>query len=53
MARGRDRTHDDDEEKEDKDAGVSDEALEDVLDDEDEEDDFGFGMESDDDKGWE
>lgn len=52
MARGQDRKHDDEEEKEDKDAGVSDDALEEVMDDEDE-DDFGFTGESDDDKGWE
>lgn len=51
MAKGNDRRHgDDDEEKEDKDAGVSDEALE--LLDEDEEDDLGL-VDSEDDKGWE
>jgi hypothetical protein len=41
----------DDEEIEDKDAPVSDEALE--LLDEDEEDELDLGPDSDDDKGWE
>jgi len=45
------RRDDEEEEKEDKDVGVSDDALD--LIDEDEEDDFGLGEESDDDKGWE
>jgi hypothetical protein len=51
MARGHDRRHDDEEEKEDKDAGVSDDALD--LIDEDEEDDFAMTEEPEDDKGWE
>ena len=51
MARGQDRRDSEEEEKEDKDAGVSDDALD--LIDEDEEDDFGMTDESDDDKGWE
>ena len=51
MAREQGRRGDDEEEKEDADAGVSDDAL-DLL-DEDEEEDFGMTDESDDDKGWE
>ncbi len=51
MARGDDRGRNNDEEKDDKDATVSDEALE--LLDEDEEDDPLMADEVTDDKGWE
>jgi hypothetical protein len=51
MARGEDRRRSDDEEKEDKEAGVSEDALE--LLDEDEEDELELGGETNDDKGWE
>jgi hypothetical protein len=53
MAKGDDRKrNEDEEEKEDKDVGVSDEALGDAMDEEDE-DDFTMAGDSDDDKGWE
>jgi hypothetical protein len=51
MARGSDFKRDDEEEKENKDVGVSDDALD--LVDEDEEDDPLIAQEPEDDKGWE
>jgi hypothetical protein len=51
MARDDHKKHDEDEEKEDADAGVSDDALDFV--DEDEEDDPLMAGEPEDDKGWE
>jgi hypothetical protein len=51
MAKDEDKKKGDEEEKEDADAGVSDEALD--LIDEDEEDDPLMAEEPEDDKGWE
>ena len=51
MARDDGKKRDDEEEKENPEAGVSDDALE--LVDEDEEDDLGVVENAEDDKGWE